>query len=196
MIARSLACLALACTLTGCASSPWKANFEGEPGIAPLAPIPDDVVVVRPAPYERVEAALRAFEEAWAESDTYWEDWPESKKREHTDRLIEALQLPAGTDQWTLLGHTRFTSVNDIDPEGADLRGLAADVGADHAIWSSLYLGKTQRVVDRPVHYPSWHYSHTGHGHGGYGIGSHTVWVRDTIEADETLWMAFFLRQR
>ncbi len=193
-----------ALTLTACATSPWRANFEPEPGVTPLAPIPSDVVVVRPAPFERIDEALLAFERAWSESDTYWEDWPEHEKRAHADRLIDALQLPGGSDRWTILGASRFTSFNAIDPDAGDLRRFASDIGADHAIWSSYDLGRSERVIDRPVHYPSWHYSYGRFGHDGYGgydgygggFGSHTVWVPVTIEADETLWMAYFLARR
>ncbi len=198
LIQRSLHTLALlgsALALGACAASPWERNFEPEPGIVTGPPIPTDAVVVRPAPFERVDEALRAFEQAWAESDVYWEDWPEHEKRAHTDRLIEALQLPGGTDAWTLLGASRFTSFDDPRPEGRELRAFAADIGADHAIWTSYYVGKSERVVDRPVHYPSWHVRSSRHGH-ETGIGSHTVWVPVTIEDDETLWMAFFLSRR
>lgn len=182
--------------LGACASSPWRANFEPEPGAGPLAPIPADVVVVRPAPFERVDDALRDFERAWADSDTYWEDWPEDERRLHTDNLISALQLPGASDHWELIGRSRFTSFDPLDPEDAGLRDFAADIGADHAIWTSYYVGKTERVVDRPVHYPSWHYRHGRRGHGGFGGGTTTVWVPVSVEADETLWMAFFLSRR
>lgn len=180
---------------TGCGASPWKANFEPEPGVAPLPAIPVEAVTVRPAPFERVDEAQRAFERAWAESDTYWEDWPEHEKRAHADRLIDALQLQGGSDSWVVLGASRFTAFDDPKPEGRELRRFAADMGADHAIWTSYYVGKTERVVDRPVHYPSWHIRSSRHGH-DTGMGSHTVWVPVTIQDDETLWMAFFLARR
>lgn len=185
----------LGAALCGCAASPWETSFEPEPGVAAFAPIPADAVTVRPAPFERVDEALLEFERAWAQSDTYWEDWPEHERRAHTDRLIEALQLPGGSNEWVLLGASRFTAFEDPRPEGRDLRRFAADLGADHAIWTSAYLGKTDRVVDRPVHYPSWHFRSSRHGH-DHGFGSHTVWVPVTIEDDETLWMAFYLTRR
>ena len=176
----------------GCGSSPWKSSFEPEPGAPLLEPIPSELVTIRPAPFERVDEALRAFEQAWAESDTYWEDWPEHERRAHADRLIEALQLPGDSAAWVVLGASRFTAFDDPQPEGRELRRFAAELGADHAIWTSYYVGKSQRVVDKPVHYPSWHIGSGRRGH-DVGVGSRTVWVPVTIEDDETLWMAFFL---
>ena len=117
-----------------------------------------------------------------------------------TDDLLAALQLQETAGSATIVGMSSFATTEPIRPGNGELARLARNVGADYAIWSSRYLGRGTRVVDRPVtvHRHGWgeYYDrHDGRWRSRYRSTVDTAWVPVVVEADRVAYVAFFIRK-
>lgn len=194
----SLVLLLPACT------SVWQESYRPSPlavDSVPLRYSPDHPVLVREAPWERVEAALKQLQEEEAASDLHVSEWPADQRQAALATLLSALQLHEDPASVTLLGSASFATTDDIRPEDGSLEAMARRLGADYAIWTSQFIGPGTRVVDRPV---------TIHRHGwgrSYDRGDHvwrdqyysdidTAWVPIVVQADRFAYMAFFIRKQ
>lgn len=191
--------LGVSLVLTGC-SSAWQRNYEPRSGeaarLAPSAP-----VTVREVPWSRLEAALSELSQQRAASDVHFDEWPDEQKRAADETLLRALQVSGGTDRFEVLGRSSFKSTDRLRPSDGDLESFARRVGADHALWSSIVLGKTDKVVREPVtstgFRPIEYYDRRDRRYRTrYEFDDYTTYVPVVVEADETAWVVYFLRQR
>jgi hypothetical protein len=202
--------LAAACSAGGCASSPsaWEQGFVGEPGVsiqpeaarAAGGPTP---VNIRSVPIERVDAVMLELDAEAAASDIPKEQWPADKNSAAKARLLKALQVTQAPDSVEVRGVSRFRSTTLLRPDSTNSESLAAfarSINANTALWSMKYLGKADKIVEKPV---------TNFGSRGYwGRGRHwdddcwsdhwgssTTWVPVRVQADEYLYVVFYLNQ-
>lgn len=195
---RSALLIALALSLSACVS-PWEESFEAAPG-AYLEPLPPEAPVdVRRVPWERLDVALVELEREVIESDTHPSEWPDERLAARDGRLLLALQVSQPDAR--ILGRSVFRSVDPIRPDDGQLGTFARQLGADLAIWSSRYQGKTTIVKQEPVTTYGSRYG----GRGRYGYDSdrgsyisfqETSYVPVVIEADEYAWVAYYVRTR
>lgn len=195
----------LAGGLGGCGSSIWREAYRP----SPLATTPESGVaagiadageiLMREAPWARVEAGLRDLEEREAASEVHISQWPEDQRLEAVGRLLSALQLeddPAGVE---VLGSSSFATMDTVRA-GPELESQARRVGADTVIWSSRVVGMGTRVVDRPVHvhrhgWDRYYDRDDGVWRSAWDSGWGTAWVPVTVEAQRVAYVAFFLRR-
>lgn len=182
----------------GCESSAWQRNLSRGPEAAASLPESSDVRI-RQVPWERVEETLRSIRAEVAASDLHPDEWPEERKQAQKATLLRGLQISEPAERVRVVGSSEFrTTSNPGDDES--LRRVARSLGADTVVWSSRWLGKADKVVQEPV--------------SGWTTG--TVWARDAdgtlrprsqnehtttwvpvvVRADESGYMAFFLRTR
>lgn len=183
-----------------CSTSPWERSFEPSTQ-ASIAPAPSDAPVrIREVPWDRIQATLRELEAEVAASDVPPEEWPPERRAEADARLLRALQVTRDPATVEILGVSEFRTTDPIRPGGADqdqLARFARQIGATEVVWSRRYLGKTERIVDRPVTYydfgSGWALGRYRRGAGVF-TGSTTTWLPVVVEADESAYLAFFLR--
>lgn len=205
---RALALLACCVLFGGCSTSIWQASYRVSPLGGPGALEPSGAVrarsanadiLVREAPWARLEAALRELEEEEAASDLHISEWPEDQRLAAVERLLSALQLQDDPASVEVLGWSSFASTTPMRPE-AGVLDQARRVGADTAIWSSRIIGVGARVIDRPVrvHHHGWgHYYDRDDGAWRSAWHDHvdTAWVPVVVEADRVAYVAFYLRR-
>lgn len=200
--------LGLVLAMAGCSGpTVWERAFEPCEG-ASLAPAAEGAPVrVREVPWDRIHDALRDLEADVAASDIPPEEWPPERRAGAQARLLRALQVTADPASVEVLGVSEFRTTDPLRPGGAgaeELRAFARQIGADEVVWASRYLGKAQRIEDRPVSTyttgTDWFFGRRGRGRWGSGSGfyseSTTSWVPVAVEADEHAYTAFFLRRR
>lgn len=137
-----------------------------------------------------------------AESDVPREQWTPEHKAAAKAELLRALQVTDPPESVEVLGVSRFRSTKLLRPGSDDSESLstfARSVNADTALWSIKYLGKTDTIVDRPVTTFSSGYGYWGRGRrwrddAWDNWGSSTTWVPVRVQADEYLYVVFFLR--
>ncbi len=193
----------LACTLLCACTSVWQDAYRPSPlssGAPPLRYPSNREVLVREAPWERVDAALTELDQQEAASDVHVSEWSDDQRLAATARLLSALQLHDHPSDVTLLGSSAFATTDPIRPEDGALAAMARRLGADYAIWSSQYLGQGTRVVDRPVpvYRSGWGHFYDRDDHvwrHRYDSGIDTAWVPVVVEADRFAFVAFFLRR-
>lgn len=196
-LASLVATLGLAGMFGGCAASPWESSYNG---IALKGASLDSTrVIVRDVPWERYETTQAKLESMRAESDIHKDEWPEAKRNEYKALLLHGLQVsgdPAGVE---ILGSSLFKSTEPVRPNGGELAEFAASIGATRVVWASRGLGKHNVVVREPV----WSYSTgsdlfrdqtDGSRRSSTYTESTTTWVPVVIEAEQTAWVAYFLR--
>ncbi len=190
----------------GAGPSVWERAFEPCVGAA-LTPAPKEAPVrVREVAWERVHGALRELDEEAAATDVPPEEWPPERRDRARAALLRALQVTADPAEIEVLGVSEFRTTDPLRPGGAgaeELRRFARQIGADEVVWASRYLGKAQRIEDRPVSAyttgTDWFFGRRGRwGRGGSGFYSETTttWVPVAVEADEHAFIAFYLRRR
>lgn len=192
-----VATLGLAGVLGGCAASPWESSYNG---IALKgASLDSGRVIVRDVPWERYESTQAKLEAMRSQSDVHKDDWSEAKKNEYKALLLQGLQVqgdPAGVE---ILGSSLFKSTDTVRPNGGELAEFAASIGATRVVWASRGLGKRNVVVREPV----WSYSTgsdlfrdqtDGSRRSSTYTESTTTWVPVVIEAEQTAWIAYYLR--
>lgn len=157
-------------------------------------------VLVREAPWERVEAALRELEQEEAGSSVHISEWTPAQREAATAKLLSALQLSDPPESVVLLGMSSFRTTDNVRPEDGSLARMARQVGADYAIWTSRYAGQGTRVVERPitVHNHGWTRYYDRHDHvwrDGFYSDVDTAWVPVVIDAERYAFVAFFIRK-
>ena len=200
-----LVCLgAAALVLGGCAGrSVWEQTFVGAPEAPGAAALADRAAVrSRSIPWDRMQRTLSDLERDASASDVHPEDWSAAQKQEARIKLLRGLQFGGDPARTQILGRCEFRTTETIRPDSDDRRALdefARKVGATDVVWSSKILGKTEKVVDRAV---------TSNTNGNFW-GSHrdrdrwwddnysqttTTWVPMRVPADDTGFVAYFLR--
>ncbi len=187
----------------GCSGpSAWEQAFVPSMEAAVTAPAPGAAPVrVRGVPWERMQQTLADLRAQAAASDVHPDDWSPDQKRVAKEKLLRGMQFGIEPDRVDVLGRSEFRTTETIIPDGADRAGLEAfarKIGATDVVWAGRVLGKTEKVVDRPV---------TSYGHGTFWGSyrdrdqwwsdsyseSRTTWVPVRVPADETGFVAFFL---
>lgn len=203
MLAR-LAALLLLLPLGACSSSIWQESYRPSPlapqGPAPTRLPPSTPILVREAPWDRVDAALAQLARDEAASDIHISQWPEDRRLHAVASILLALQLQDDPAQVIILGSSSFATTDPIRPDSGALEAHARRLGADTAIWTSRVLGRGTRVVDRPVtiHHHGWdrYYDRDDHvWRSQYDSHLDTAWVPVTIDADRVAYVAFYLRR-
>lgn len=162
-----------------------------------------DAIVVRKVPIERVNAAMKDLDEQAAASNVPREQWSAEQKAAAKTRLLRALQVTEDPSRVEVIGVSRFRSTTLIRPDGPDREALAKfaqSLGATRALWTNEYLGKTDTIVEKPVTSFGTRSGYWGDGRAWRDDrwpdywGNSTTWVPVRVEADEYLYVAFFLR--
>lgn len=205
-IARRLLPLAAAMATTiaaGCSSSVWKEAYRPSPLAIDAGEVRyprEHPVMVREAPWDRVQGALKELSEQESASDVHVSEWTADQRLAATERLLTALQLSDPPESVTILGSSAFRTTDNVRPDDGTLARLARQLGADYAIWSSRYAGRGTKVVDRPVtvHNHGWTRYYDRHDHvwrDGYFSDVDTAWVPVVVDADRYAFVAFFVRK-
>lgn len=183
----------LGLVLGGCAS-PWAANYRAEHHAQHLPDVERESVTVREVTWARVGPVLGELEELVAESDTHPDDWDQEKIDEAHAKLFAGLQLSEDSSSLVLLGRSWFATTDNIRPGDGSLARFARRIGADYAIWTSTSLGEVERIVTRPVTTHHREFSNGRRG-GRTRTGSATSYVPIVVRAEETGYIAFFVRR-
>lgn len=186
--------------LGGCASV-WQRNFESRSGVALNALPAKAPVHVREVPWSRVEQALVDLSKLWEESDEPYEEWSLEKKRDADARLLRALQVTESPDQVLVVGRSSFKSTERVRPGSGDLEDFARKIGADTAIWASRYVGRGERIETQPVYSSGYRHvqyydARSNKYRTRYEYDDWTTYVPVVVEADETAWVVYYLRNK
>jgi hypothetical protein len=191
--------LTLPVLLGGCASNVWEETFVAVAPVREVERPAPAAVTVREVPWSRLEAALAELETEIVASDIHPDEWPPERTREADATLLLAMQFSEPTDDLVILGRSDFSSTDAIDPRDGSLAEFAAQIGADYAVWSRTYRGKTDHVVTEPV---TTYTDETLRFRGRDGkrrtetvSGSATTYVPLVVARDEWAWVAFFVRK-
>jgi hypothetical protein len=195
LIASALGLLSLA--IGGCSASPWESSYNGmSVGGDSLS---KERVLVRDVPWDRYEKAQAELESMRSASNVHKDEWPAEKKAAYKALLLSGLQVsesPAGVE---ILGSSMFKSTDPVRPDDGELAKFAAKIGATRVVWASRGLGKRNIVVREPI----WTYTTgsdyfrdqpDGRRRSSTYTEATTTWVPVVIEADQTAWVAYFLR--
>ena len=182
--------------LAGCTNI-WRDNFVG-------APIdhypPTETVDLREVPWSRIDRTLAAIERERAASDVHWKDWSEQRLLEEHERLLKGLQISEDPEDIIVLGRSVFRSVQPVSPYAPELEGFASELGADYAVWSSSFVGKSERVIQEPITRSGVRPHHSRDGSGvdrhSFAPWSETIYVPIVVEANEYAWVVYYLRRR
>ncbi len=194
-----------AALLGGCAADPsvWEQGFVREDGGARAALQAQTPVRVRAVPFERVEQFMNELDAEVAASDVPRTQWAPDKKQAAEAKLLRGLQVTADPASVDVVGVSRFRTTDDLRPDSRDqpaLMSFARDVGANEVVWTTRYLGKADKIVEKPVTRIGGSRGYWGNGwygewgSGGDWGGSSTTWVPVRVQADERMFVLFFLR--
>jgi len=176
-------------------------------GLRPLAGARVDTgeqVRVQQVPWERIEAMLKEQDAEVASSDVHPDQWSAEQKGESKAKMLRWLQVSGDAASIDVLGRSTFRTTDGVRPETEEGRGelvkLARKLGGDLVVWSSRSLGKSEKVVDRPVtSYRSGTISYVdrkGKVRTQSYSDSETTWVPTRVVADEMEFVAYFLDRR
>lgn len=191
------ATVAALAALGGCSSSPWENSYNGS--MLTNASLSKSRVVVRDVPWDRFESTQTSLETMRSSSKVHKDEWPAERQAEYKKQLLEGLQVSEDPASVEVLGSSMFKSTSPVRPNDGELAEFAAKIGATRVIWSSRGIGKRSIVVREPV----WSYTNgsdyfredvDGRRRASTYTESTTTWVPVVIEADETAWVAYFLR--
>lgn len=199
--------LALTAFVAGGCSGPtvWEQSFARSPDALPAPALPAEApVAVRGLPWERMQGALADLDREYAAGDVPPGEWPAERRAAVKERLLRALQVTAPPGSVDVVGRCEFRTTDTIRPDAGDagvLERFARSVGADSVVWSSRVLGRTEKIVDRPVTtLGTTTYWGPRRGPDRWWSDSWTenttTWVPVRVPADETGFVAFFLRSR
>lgn len=199
MARRAVILLALAApVLCACERSLWEERLTLVDA-APAARVAPEDVRVRDVPWERVEPVLAELRGEVARSDAPVEEWPVERRAEAEQKLLRALQVTAQSGATRIVASSEFRTTAFSRPDARELRALAGRIGATLVVWSSLPLGKADRVDYVPV--TTWTSGNIWARRDRHGNvrsepynESSTTWAPVVIEADESAFLAFFLR--
>ncbi len=193
LAAASLAAIAL---LAGCASSPWERNYDGV-RLSDSATAGD--VVVREVPWERLESVRTELKDTIVKSDIHPDEWTTPQREQFKATLLRGLQVSEAPSNVEILGRSEFKSTENVKPNGGALVAWAKKVGANRVVWTRRGLGKVTTVTREPV----WTFTSGADYFRNDTDGrrrtvtyseSTTTWVPVVVQADETAWVAYFLR--
>ena len=195
LLASGLALVSL--SLGGCSTSPWESSYNGMSlGTTPLS---IERIIVRDVPWDRYEKAQAELESMRSASNVHKDEWPAEKKAEYKSLLLSGLQVSEPPSGVEILGSSMFKSTEPVRPDGGELAEFAAKIGATRVVWASRGLGKRNIVVREPI----WTYTTgsdyfrdqpDGRRRSSTYTEATTTWVPVVIEADQTAWVAYFLR--
>lgn len=184
-------------TLVGCTST-WENMYTPVGERAPALPA-DAAVTLREVPWERVQATLGELEKERAASDVHPDEWTDEQKGEAKTKLLRGLQVSADPAAVRVLGRSVFRSTERVQPNSGELEAFARKIGATMVVWSSTYLGKTEKIVQEPVSQYSTGTDRYRDDRGRRRTDSYTenstLWVPVVVKADEHAWTAYFLRE-
>lgn len=180
--------------LGGCVS-PWKSTFEAATdAVYP----PTDRVIIRNVAWERVNTALREIDQARADSDISPAEWGGDRQLAERARLANALQLSEDPESLAVLGRSVFKSVGEVRVLDGSLSSFARSIGADYAIWSTTYLGKTQSVETETISRHGYTYGRHRRRDGRidyeYLPYHETIYVPVVVERDQHAWIVYYVR--
>lgn len=184
--------------IAGCETSRWRQGLVAGPDRG-VALSPEVGVRVREVPWERVDAMLRQLHSDLAASDRHFDEWTPEQKLAHKAKLLQGLQISEPADTVSVLGQSEFKSTDTSVAGSNELMKLARELGADTVVRSSVYVGKADRIVQEPV---TTYSSGTAWWRDGDRrrpdsfSEQQTTWVPVRVQADETAYIAFFLRTR
>lgn len=176
----------------GC-TTPWKESYEA---IAPLSYPPTDSVTIRRVPYARLNEAFDQLGAEVAESDTHPDEWPTARHAARKERLLRALQISEDPGNCTIIGRSVFRSTRDIRPDDGTLASFAERLGANYAVWSSAYVGKTEVIEREPITVTGYNWSGSRDRYGRYDDRTfhETAYVPVVVTADEFNWIVYYIR--
>jgi hypothetical protein len=189
--------------LAGCAGrSVWDQTFVGAPDATRAMLGEKAPVRQRNIPWNRMQAALAELEKDASAGDVHPDDWTADQKQAAKAKLLHGLQFGGDPAKTEVLGRCMFRTAETILPDGPDREALdrtARKVGATDVVWSTKILGKTEKVVQHPV--TSWTTTNF------WGpprdrerwwddnyTQSTTTWVPVRVPADDSGFVAYFLR--
>ncbi len=180
----------------GCkTSTAWDRALTTGPDAAPGV---SQSATLRTVPWERVQATFAEIEKDIAASDVHPDEWSAAQKAAEKAKLLKGLQVSQDPTRVLVLGHSQFSTTDNLAKAEKDLGRIAHNLGADMVVWSSRVLGKTDSVVDRPVTSSTWG---TGWFRDNDGerrpdtYTEHTTsWVPVRVSLDEVGAVAYFLR--
>lgn len=183
---------------SACESSSWQRHLSRGPDAAAALP-ETDAVRIRQVPWERIEDTLRTIRAEVAASDVHPDEWPEERRQAQKATLLRGLQISEPPESVLVVGSSEFrTTSNPGDEES--LRRVARSLGADTVVWSSRLLGKADKVIQEPVSGWTtgtvWSRDADGKLRPRSQNEHTTAWVPVVVRADETGYVAFFLRTR
>lgn len=178
-------------------STTWQDNYRGAPKGAYA---PTQGVTVREVPWSRVDDTLRRMEAERAASDTHWDEWTSEQRLAEQGELLKGLQISEDPRDVIVLGRSVFRSTDDISPTDGSLDAFARSIGADYAVWSANYLGTKKVAEQEPVYEHGSSYRSYTDGSGNrkreYVPWDRTVYVPVVVDADEYVWVVYYLRKR
>lgn len=191
-------CVGALLGLCGCETSKWRQNLVVGPDTnTSLAA--EAGVRVREVPWERVDATLKQLHADLAASDRHFDEWPTQQKQAHKAKLLQGLQISEPAESVRVLGQSEFKSTDNTASDPVELVKLARELGADTVVRSSKYVGKADKIVQEPVTTYStgtvW-WRDGDHRRPDSFSEQQTTWVPVRIQADETAYIAFFLRTK
>lgn len=195
--------MVIACGVGGCGSpSVWEQTFVGSPEAAVVPLERGAPVRARSIPWERMQRTLTDLEHDAAAGDVHPEDWTPKQKLAAKTKLLKGLQFGGDPARTQVLGRCEFRTTETIRPDASDretLEQFARRIGATDVAWSSKILGKTEKVENHPVTSTS-----TGNVWGSHHdrdrwwddnfTQTTTAWVPMRVPADDTGFVAYFLR--
>lgn len=184
----------LGCTLGGC-SSLWQDHYTGAP-IGRFEAVEN--TRVREVPWQRIDDALYEIDINRASSDIHFDDWSDEQKLEEQATLLRGLQISEDPRDVIVLGRSSFHTTDRVSVRDDSLHDFASSLGADYAIWSSEFVGKTDKVIDKPVYEHGYQWnsyrSSSGKYRHRYEPWHRTVYVPVVVQADEFAWMVYYIR--
>ncbi|MFO0858254.1 MAG: hypothetical protein U0640_12965 [Phycisphaerales bacterium] len=191
------ACM-IALTVGGCATSNvWERSLERGPDQSPLAGSKDTSVKVRQVSWDRIEGALLKLESEASASDVHPDEWSADRKLAAKGTLLKGLQVSQPASNVSILGRSQFRTSSEMRNQEPVLEAVARKLGANMVVYSTRYLGKTEKVVDHPVSSQSWRSGYRRDRDGDYHPDTWsettTTWIPIRMSVDETGGIAYYL---
>lgn len=196
----------------GCAANPWAQSFVGiAPGAAEAAagrnadsPPNNDTsppVRVRQIPWSRMTSTVESIEQLAAGTDRHPDEWTPEERRAALATLLRGLQVTESADRVRVIGHSKFSTTDRLrpdQPEGEkDLTQFARTIDADTVVWSTAVIGLADRIVQEPVNTYTFGTRDTfGDRRSRSYTETSTTWVPVRVQAEQSGFVAYFLRTR
>jgi hypothetical protein len=189
------AAVAVGGSLGGGCATPWKQSFE--PATDEVF-APTERVVIRQVSWERLNEALGSIESARAGSDIHPSEWSAERRAAEHAGLVQALQLSEEPERVVILGRSVFRSTSNVGVLDGSLSAFAESIGADYAVWSTTFIGRTQTVEQEPVSRYGYTYRRFRDREGrvdyDYIPYHETMYVPILVERDEHAWVVYYAR--